>query len=120
MTTRRLAALLGLLAVVFGTFGAHGVEGSVPAENMDWWHTAVLYHLFHALAILACGRGGLDSPPMRAGWFFAAGTLIFSGSLYLLTLTGWRWLGMITPIGGLLFLVGWLLLLIRRPAPSAQ
>jgi uncharacterized membrane protein YgdD (TMEM256/DUF423 family) len=96
------------LAVALGAFGAHGLKGIVPAENLEWWHTGANYHLAHALAICVvalaaqAGIGKGKSLPL-----FFAGILIFSGSLYLMTLTSLRWLGAITPLGGVGFIVGW-------------
>ena len=103
---RRAGAVLMFLGVGLGAFGAHGFE-KILAENarLDTWDTAVLYHLIHGLAVwilgyMAPGRRGI-------GLFFVMGVLIFSGSLYLLSLTNILWLGAITPIGGLLLLAGW-------------
>jgi uncharacterized membrane protein YgdD (TMEM256/DUF423 family) len=111
-----LAAGLGFLAVALGAFGAHGLSSRLAgladgAQRLDWWRTAAHYHLAHALAVgLAAGVCG----ETRAGRFaciaFAVGVVLFSGSLYTMTLTGTRWLGAITPIGGLAFLLGWALL----------
>ncbi|MFH5806816.1 DUF423 domain-containing protein [Alienimonas sp. DA493] len=123
-------AVLGGLGVACGAFGAHGVAGFVAekypdaalaARRLDNWHTAADYHLWHALAAVACGLLGmsaprrgerrLDSPAVRwAGLSFLAGVTVFSGSLYLLTLTGLSWLGAVTPVGGVLLIVGWALL----------
>jgi len=109
----RLAALLGFLGVALGAFGAHGLRG-VLAETgrIEEWKTAVFYHLIHAvlLAVLA----GRTEVPRLASWLFAAGIVIFSGSLYVLALTNLRWLGAITPLGGLALLAGWALLALRR------
>ncbi len=109
-----LGSVLGLLAVAAGTFGAHGLEGRANSEALHWFNTGQEYHMYHALAILGCGwlvGGGAPRRTMAAVWCFTIGVVIFSGSLYVMTLTGWRWLGMITPIGGVLFLVGWVMLL---------
>lgn len=120
-------AILGALGVICGAFGAHGVDGFVvekypdaalAARRLDNWHTAADYHLWHALATVACGllAGQVPVGGRRAGALsaaagcFAGGVLIFSGSLYLLTLTDLRWLGAVTPIGGLLLIAGWALL----------
>jgi len=113
-------ALLGALAVVTGAFGAHGLEGRLDAHHLAIWHKAVNYHALHALALVGIGllqRGG--TPPTLAGWLLLAGILLFSGSLYMLALSGQRWLGMITPFGGLSFILGWLALAawaLRNPA----
>ena len=102
-------AVLGFLAVGFGAFGAHGLEGKVSEQALGWWKTGASYHLPMAIAVV--GMGGLARrgfPGARlAGWLFAAGTIVFAGSLYLLTLTGARWLGAITPLGGLTLMAGW-------------
>jgi len=102
------AALAGL-AVALGAFGAHGLKSSVPAENLEWWHTGANYHLAHALAICLvalasrAGVGKGKSLPL-----FVAGIVLFSGSLYLMTITSMRWLGAITPLGGVGFIGGWM------------
>ena len=110
-----LSALSGFLAVALGAFGAHGLKGRVSslpdgARRLEWWQTAASYQLAHALAI---GLAALlaDQLPghamCSAGVAFLIGTLLFSGSLYVMGLTGLRALGAITPLGGLAFLVGW-------------
>jgi len=105
----QVAAVLGFLGVALGAFGAHYLKDNVAAFNAAVWQTAVLYQLVHAVAALwASGRNPL------VVWLWAAGVVFFSGSLYILAVTGIKWLGAITPIGGLLFLAGWLLLIIRR------
>lgn len=109
-----VAGLLGFLAVALGAFGAHGLErwlaGSQDAgKQLGWWKTGAHYHLVHAVAIgmvaWLAGRAPGTAPTV-AGWAFVVGIVLFSGSLYGMTL-GARWLGMITPLGGLAFLVGW-------------
>jgi uncharacterized membrane protein YgdD (TMEM256/DUF423 family) len=108
-----LGALSAGLAVVAGAFGAHGLRGRLSPDMMAVFETAARYHMYHALGLLAVavvagrlmGRGAVLS-----GWLFVAGTLLFSGSLYLLALGGPRWLGAVTPLGGLCFIVGWLAL----------
>ena len=112
-----LAGVLGFLGVALGAFGAHGVKqllGEDPdaAQRLAWWETASKYHLIHALAVgltavLAAHVEGLT--PKLAGWLFAGGILVFSGSLYAMTLTNIRVLGAVTPLGGLLLLGGWAL-----------
>lgn len=110
-----MAAVSGFLAVALGAFGAHGLKSRLAAlpdfaDRLGWWQTAAQYHLAHALAL---GLVALfaDRNPSSAlavsGWAFALGTLLFSGSLYLMTLTGVRVLGAITPFGGVSFLIGW-------------
>ncbi len=103
MTPLQIAGILGFSGVALGAFGAHGLKGILTANNtLPIWQTAVLYHLIHAVAALwAAGR--LPS----VVWLWTAGALVFSGSLYVLALTNIRWLGAITPVGGLLFLAGW-------------
>jgi len=111
-----LAAGLGFSAVALGAFGAHGLTtwlaGLVDgAQRLEWWKTAAQYHLTHALAVgLAAGVCGETRAGRWACLAFVAGVLLFSGSLYAMTLTGARWLGAVTPIGGLCLLTGWLLL----------
>lgn len=110
-----LSAVYGFLAVALGAFGAHGLSGffaRVPdgAAREGWWQTASHYHLAHALALGLAAWVASRSPGAAAavaGWGFAIGILLFSGSLYALALTGARWLGMVTPFGGLAMLVGW-------------
>ena len=107
-----IAAISGLLAVMIGAFGAHGLKGRVSEELLVIYHTGVQYHFYHTLALGLVGVLLLHFPQARAlvwsGWLFTVGIVIFSGSLYLLTLTGTRWLGAITPIGGVAFIGGWL------------
>jgi uncharacterized membrane protein YgdD (TMEM256/DUF423 family) len=108
-----LGAGLALLAVAIGAFGAHGLRGRGTPELLDVFETGARYHMYHALALLAvawaCSRWPAAAPA-AAGWLFVAGIAVFSGSLYLMVLTGQRWLGAVTPIGGLAFLLGWALL----------
>jgi len=100
-----VAALSGFLAVGLGAFGAHALESMlVEAGRAATWETGVLYHLLHSVAALAIGIFGRL---VAAGWLFLVGNLIFGGTLYLLCLTGMTWLGAITPIGGIAFLIGW-------------
>lgn len=114
MTDGRLFAAvgagLGLLGVGAGAFGAHVLESRLDRDLLEVFNTAVDYQMYHALALLLVG--GL--PPRAsqgllhwAGILFASGTIVFSGSLYILALTGARWLGAVTPVGGVLFLAGW-------------
>jgi len=107
----RIAAVLGSLGVILGAFGAHGLkELLVRNEAATIWEKAVFYHLIHAVMLFILG----GRSPMQSGpWLsFLAGIVLFSGSLYLLALTKIHWLGAITPLGGLSFLVGWLWLAI--------
>lgn len=110
----RIAAALCFLAVGLGAFGAHALKGTLSANAMtDVWNKAVLYHFVHALALLVLAS--LPAASRLASWLLLAGILIFSGSLYVLALTNIRWLGAITPLGGLCFLAGWLTLILRPP-----
>lgn len=106
-------AILCGLGVGLGAFGAHGLQSRLSAEMLAVFDTGVRYHFVHALGLLAVGWAADRWPTSTvsaSGWLFVAGILIFSGSLYLLALTGLRWLGAITPIGGLCLIAGWLLL----------
>jgi uncharacterized membrane protein YgdD (TMEM256/DUF423 family) len=113
-TVFRLAAGLIFLAVAFGAFGAHALKETLAVhETTDAWNKAVLYQFVHALALLV-----LATLPAVTRWpaiLFFAGIVLFSGSLYVLALTNIRWLGAITPLGGLCFLVGWLALIVWPP-----
>jgi uncharacterized membrane protein YgdD (TMEM256/DUF423 family) len=102
----RIAAGLCFLAVVLGAFGAHSLKALLLQNGTaEIWEKAVLYHLAHAVALVALA---LHAPVNRGAWYLLlAGVIIFSGSLYLLSVTNVRWLGAITPIGGLCFLAGW-------------
>ena len=106
-------ALMGMLAVVAGTFAAHMLDKSLDAKSLNTFEVAVRYHMYHALATLGAAWVWTRWPgrlPLLAGWLFVAGVVLFSGSLYILVATGAKWLGMIAPLGGASFLVGWLLL----------
>jgi uncharacterized membrane protein YgdD (TMEM256/DUF423 family) len=109
-----IGAVNGFLAVAFGAFAAHGLKKILSAGFIDIFHTGVEYQAMHALALLAVGLLGQDTrqPGLLrwAGWAFATGILLFSGSLYILALTDIRWMGMVTPFGGVAFLIGWGLL----------
>lgn len=105
-----IAALSGLLLVMLGAFGAHALEARLSPNHMIWWQKAVHYQGLHTLALLAVGLLGLLHPGRAlnaAGWLFVVGILLFSGSLYALTLTDIRALGMVTPFGGTAFIAGW-------------
>lgn len=104
----QVAATLGLLAVALGAFGAHILRDRVSAAGLAVWQTAVLYHLVHAVAALWAAQKNA-----RVVWLWTAGVVLFSGSLYALVLTDFKKLGMITPLGGLCFLAGWLVLILR-------
>jgi uncharacterized membrane protein YgdD (TMEM256/DUF423 family) len=108
-----LGSLSGLIAVAAGAFGAHTLRDRIPADLLAVFETGVRYQMYHALALLAVAWAitrWSNSLSTIAGWLFVAGTLIFSGSLYALSLTGARWLGAITPLGGVAFIGGWLCL----------
>jgi len=110
----RIAAALCFLAVALGAFGAHGLKQTLERHGMlDVWNKAVLYHFIHAIALLVLALYGAAN--RSAWWLLFAGIFIFSGSLYVMALTNLRWLGAITPIGGLCFLAGWALLIIAPP-----
>ncbi|MCC2655979.1 MAG: ywdK [Panacagrimonas sp.] len=105
-----IAAISGFIAVALGAFGAHALRARLSPEMLAIWKTANEYHFYHALALLLVGVLARQAPTTNYGVpaaCFLFGTLVFSGSLYVLALTGMRWLGAITPIGGLLFLAGW-------------
>lgn len=106
-------SVLGFLGVVMGAFGAHALREVLSAEELGIVQTGIRYQMYHAFALLAAGWA-LGQYRRRefatSGWAFAAGVALFSGSLYLLTWTGIRSLGMITPLGGAAFLVGWFFL----------
>lgn len=108
-----LGALSGAISVGAGAFGAHALRERLEPRMLDVFETAVRYQMYHALALLVVAwattrwSGGLLS---ASGWLFVAGTLIFSGSLYVMTFTGIRALGAITPIGGVCFIAGWVCL----------
>ncbi len=108
-----IAALSGATAVVAGAFGAHGLRARVSPEQLSAWATASQYHLLHSVVLLAialyAARSGASI--RLQGSLFSAGVLLFAGSIYLLVLTGQRWLGPVTPIGGLLLIAGWISLL---------
>lgn len=113
-TALLLGALAGFLTVALGAFGAHALDGRLSAQALGWWAKAVHYQGLHALALLGCGLLGLlgrQAPGRALGtavWAFATGILLFSGSLYLMALSGQRWLGAVTPFGGTALLVGWI------------
>jgi uncharacterized membrane protein YgdD (TMEM256/DUF423 family) len=102
-------ALLGFLGVAAGAFGAHALRAHLTPEHLAIYQTGVQYQMYHALAIVAVGAQ-TRYDLAKVAWLFSVGILIFSGSLYLLAITGITWLGAITPVGGLAFLGGWTLL----------
>jgi len=109
-----LAALNGFVAVALGAFGAHGLRQKLSADMLAVYQTGVQYHFYHTLALLAVAVLMFQFSPSSllrwSGALFFAGIVVFSGSLYVLSISGVRWLGAITPIGGVAFLAGWLLL----------
>lgn len=113
-----IGALSGCLAVAAGAFGAHALRARLAPEMLDVFQTGVTYEMYHALALVGIGillarfSTGGSVWLSAAGWLFIAGSILFSGSLYLLALTGTLWLGAITPLGGVAFLLGWLALAI--------
>ena len=110
-TLFRIAAAVCFLAVALGAFGAHALKSTLQANGtLEAWQTAVLYHLAHGVALVALALHGAAN--RGAFYLLLLGVMIFSGSLYMLALTNVRWLGAITPIGGLCFLAGWVWLVI--------
>jgi uncharacterized membrane protein YgdD (TMEM256/DUF423 family) len=113
VTPLRIAAVLGFLAVALGAFGAHGLKPVLVANGtLATWDTGALYHLVHAAVLLALAQRA--PRPRVAFGLFAAGIVIFSGSLYVLAFTNIKWLGAIAPIGGVCLLAGWLALALKR------
>lgn len=105
-----LGAISALLAVAAGAFGAHALRARLEPQRLDVFETAARYQMYHALALLVVAwvsSRGAGPWWGAAGWLFVAGTVLFSGSLYVLSLTGARWLGAIAPLGGGCFLLGW-------------
>lgn len=106
-------SIMAFLAVALGAFAAHGLKPRLSPEMLTVFEVGVRYQMYHALALLAVAWASVRWPDSRAyiaGWAFLFGIVVFSGSLYLLSLTGIRWIGAITPIGGVAFLIGWILL----------
>lgn len=121
-----LGAINAFIAVALGAFGAHELRNHVPVERLATWNTGAQYQMYHALGLLLIAAL-FDRLPKTAqglartaGYLFAAGCVIFGGSLYALTLTGVKVLGAITPIGGVCFLSGWVLLTIAATKPDPQ
>jgi uncharacterized membrane protein YgdD (TMEM256/DUF423 family) len=109
-----LGALAGAAGVVVGAFGAHALKARLAPDLLAVWQTAVQYHFWHALGLVAIGVLALHLPASAAlkwaGWLMVAGLVLFSGSLYVLALSGARWLGAVTPFGGAAWIVAWVLL----------
>jgi uncharacterized membrane protein YgdD (TMEM256/DUF423 family) len=115
-----LGAVSGFISVAAGAFGAHPLRSRLTPEYLGVFETAARYQMYHALALLAVAWAvsrGTGSIAQWAGWLFVIGTVLFSGSLYGLALTGIRWLGVITPLGGVAFLAGWLCLALSARSP---
>lgn len=115
-----VGALLGMLAVVGGTFAAHVLPNYLDEHGMHTYEVAVRYHMYHALAVFCAVWVGSRWPgrvPVLAGWLFVIGIALFSGSLYVLVMTGAKWLGAVAPLGGSAFIVGWFLLALSPFAP---
>ena len=109
-------AIMAFAAVALGAFGAHALKSRLSAEMLAVWHTGVEYHVYHALALLAVGLLAAQLPESGllkwSGWLMLAGIVLFCGSLYALALSGERWLGPITPVGGIAFLAAWVLFVV--------
>lgn len=117
-----LGALLGGAAVALGAFGAHALRASLSPRDLEIFETGVRYQMYHALALILVGMLWAYRPQaslIAAGWLFAAGIAVFSGSLYLLVITNTRWLGAVTPLGGVAFILGWLLMAWAALRPAA-
>lgn len=118
------AAVNCALAVALGAFAAHGLQGQLPASSLTTFETGVRYHFYHALGLLGLGialkAGTLHARANLAAILLQSGILLFSGSLYLLALTGIPWLGIITPFGGLAFIAGWAMLAIVALRPAGK
>ncbi len=109
-----LGSINALISVLLGAFGAHALKQRLQPEMLEIFQTGVQYHFYHALGLLAIGMIALHMPESRllkwSGWTMMFGVAVFSGSLYILSITGIRWLGAITPVGGTAFIVAWVLL----------
>ncbi|HLS07013.1 MAG TPA: DUF423 domain-containing protein [Bacillota bacterium] len=108
-----LGVVNGFLVVALGAFGAHGLEGKISENALKTWEKAVNYQMFHTMALLGTGllMTTIKSSSLTwAGWFFFIGIILFSGSLYVYSTTGIKALAMITPFGGITFLIGWIIL----------
>ncbi|MDH3405491.1 MAG: DUF423 domain-containing protein [Gammaproteobacteria bacterium] len=110
-----LGSINAALVVMLGAFGAHGLKARITTEMLTLFQTGVHYHLFHSLGLLVVGVVAVqivDSVFLKwAGWLMLAGIFLFSGSLYLVSVVGIRWMGMVTPFGGLAFIAAWILFL---------
>ena len=111
-----IGAISGCLVVILGAFGAHGLKDILDEYGKSIYEKAVLYHMFHTMAILVLGLIEKIQPELQlslAGWAFIFGIILFSGSLYVLAVTGIKSLGMVTPIGGVFFIIGWVSLFLK-------
>ena len=111
-----IGAILGCLAVIMGAFGAHALNEVIDDYGKSIYNKAVLYHMFHSIALLILGLINKIQPEIQlsiAGGSFVFGIILFSGSLYILAITGIKPLGMITPIGGILFIIGWIVFFLK-------
>ena len=111
-----IGAISGCLVVIMGAFGAHALNEILDDHGKSIYNKAALYHMFHSIAILILGLINKIQPEIplsMAGWSFVFGIILFSGSLYILAITGIKSLGMITPIGGILFIIGWVFLILK-------
>jgi uncharacterized membrane protein YgdD (TMEM256/DUF423 family) len=116
-----IGAIAGGAGVALGAFGAHGLKSRVGADLLAIFETGVRYQMYHALALLAVGWAATRWPGAwvgAAGWLFLVGIVVFSGSLYVMTFTGARWLGAITPLGGVAFILGWVALAVAALNPD--
>jgi len=121
----RIASISGAVSVILGAFGAHTLREQLSAEALQVFETGVRYQFFHTIALFICGILADRFLTYRAAKFFVAGIILFSGSLYLLSarsllgIEGWTWLGPITPIGGLMLILGWVSLFVAfKPKPA--
>jgi len=112
-------AVLAATGVALGAFGAHGLKALLSPEALGWWQTAVQYQMWHAIGLVAIGATPIARTRGPA-WMLAVGTMIFSGSLYAMALSDARWLGAITPVGGVLMIAGWAWLVWRAAAKTAS
>ena len=111
-----IGAISGCLVVIMGAFGAHALNDILDDYGKSIYNKAVLYHMFHSIALLILGLINKIQPEISlsiSGWSFLFGIILFSGSLYILAITGIKSLGIITPIGGVLFIIGWVFLIIK-------
>ena len=111
-----IGAISGCLVVIMGAFGAHVLNDILDDYGKSIYNKAVLYHMFHSIALLLLGLINTIQPEISlniSGWSFLFGIILFSGSLYILAITGIKPMGMITPIGGILFIIGWIVLFIK-------